>query len=106
MVTLVALPLEDVRIISVEQYGAGPFSTLHLADLGAEIIKIENPGSKGDIGRYVPPYQDGEDSLFFEAFNRNKLSLSLDITCDSGREVFEDLVRKSDAVFSKFAQIP
>lgn len=100
MVSPVALALEDVRIISVEQYGAGPFSTLHLADLGAEIIKIENPGSRGDIGRYVPPYQDGEDSLFFEAFNRNKLSLSLDITCDSGREVFEDLVRKSDAVFS------
>lgn len=94
------LPLEGIRIISVEQYGAGPFSTLHLADLGAEIIKIENPESKGDIGRYVPPYQAEEDSLFFESFNRNKLSLSLDITTAGGRHVFEDLVKKSDAVFS------
>ncbi len=94
------LPLEGVRIVSVEQYGAGPFGTLHLADMGAEVIKIENPGSGGDIGRYVPPYQDGEDSLFFESFNRNKLSVSLDITKPSGRRIFEDLVKKSDAVFS------
>lgn len=100
MMAPMALPLEDVRIISVEQYGAGPYSTLHLADLGAEIIKIENPESNGDIGRYVPPYQAGEDSLFFESFNRNKLSLSLDITSPAGRQVFEDLVKTSDAVFS------
>ncbi|WP_433360099.1 CaiB/BaiF CoA transferase family protein [Streptosporangium sp. CA-115845] len=93
-------PLEDVRIISVEQYGAGPFGSLHLADLGAEVIKIEEPRSGGDVGRYVPPYAEGEDSLFFEAFNRNKRSLSLDLTTPSGREVFEDLVRGADAVYS------
>lgn len=95
-----ALPLEGIRIISIEQYGAGPFCTLHLADLGAEVIKIENPNSNGDIGRYVPPFQEGEDSLFFESFNRNKMSISLDITVPSGRLIFEDLVKKSDAVFS------
>ena len=50
------LPLADVRIIAVEQYGAGPLGTLHLADLGAEVIKIEDPASGGDVGRYVPPY--------------------------------------------------
>ena len=93
-------PLEDLRIIAVEQYGAGPWGSLHLADLGAEVIKIEDPGARGDVGRYVPPYAEGEDSLFFEVFNRNKRSLSLDLGSPEGREVFEDLVRNSDAVFS------
>ncbi|WP_144121170.1 CaiB/BaiF CoA transferase family protein [Catellatospora sichuanensis] len=93
-------PLADIRVIAVEQYGAGPFGSLHLADLGAEIIKIEDPSSGGDVGRYVPPYTDGEDSLFFETFNRGKRSLSLDLSTAAGREVFEDLVAESDAVYS------
>ena len=93
-------PLEDVRIIAIEQYGAGPFGTVHLADMGAEVIKIEDPRVGGDVGRYVPPFQEDEDSLFFETFNRNKRSLSLDITNAAGRQVFEDLVRLSDAVYS------
>ncbi len=93
-------PLADIRIIAIEQYGAGPFGSVHLADLGAEVIKIEDPATGGDIGRYVPPYQEGEDSLFFEAFNRNKLSVSLDLTTTDGRAVFEDLVRVSDVVYS------
>lgn len=93
-------PLEDVRIIAVEQYGAGPFGSVHLADLGAEVIKIEDPRAGGDVGRYVPPYAEGEDSLFFETFNRNKRSLSLDLSTPEGRSVFEDLVKVSDAVYS------
>lgn len=93
-------PLEDVRIIAVEQYGAGPWGSVHLADLGADVIKIEDPRTGGDVGRYVPPFQEGEDSLFYEAFNRNKRSLSLDITTDSGRAVLHDLVRRSDVVYS------
>ena len=93
-------PLEDIRIVAVEQYGAGPFGSVHLADLGAEVIKIEDPRVGGDVGRYVPPYAEGEDSLFFEAFNRNKSSLSLDLATTAGRAVFEDLVKVSDAVYS------
>ncbi|MGJ9411771.1 CaiB/BaiF CoA transferase family protein [Aeromicrobium sp. CF4.19] len=94
------LPLQDVRIIAIEQYGAGPWGSVHLADLGAEVIKVEEPTSGGDVGRYVPPYAEDEDSLFFEAFNRNKRSLSLDITSAEGRTVFEDLVRNADVVYS------
>jgi len=94
------LPLEDVRIVAVEQYGAGPFGTVHLADPGAEVIKIEDPRSGGDVGRYVVPFQEGEDSLFFETFNRNKRSLSLDLATDSGQAVLRDLVRVSDAIYS------
>ncbi|GAA1559971.1 CoA transferase [Kribbella lupini] len=93
-------PLADLRILAVEQYGAGPWGTLQLADLGAEVIKIEDPRSGGDVGRYVPPHTDGEDSLFFESFNRNKRSISLDLGVPAGREVFHRLVRHSDVVFS------
>lgn len=93
-------PLEGIRIISLEQYGAGPFGSVHLADLGAEVIKIEDPSVGGDVGRYVPPYFEEEDSLFFETFNRNKKSISIDIKTEAGRAVFEDLVRNADAVYS------
>lgn len=94
------LPLADVRIVSVEQFGAGPWGTLQLADLGAEIVKIEDPRSAGDVGRYVPPFQEGEDSLFFETFNRGKLSVSLDLRHPEAREVLHDLVRVADGVYS------
>jgi crotonobetainyl-CoA:carnitine CoA-transferase CaiB-like acyl-CoA transferase len=94
------LPLEDVRVVAVEQFGAGPWGTLQLADLGAEVIKIEDPAVGGDVGRYVPPFQEGEDSLFFETFNRNKKSVSLDLRKADGRAVFEDLVRHVDVVYS------
>jgi crotonobetainyl-CoA:carnitine CoA-transferase CaiB-like acyl-CoA transferase len=93
-------PLEDVRIIAIEQYGAGPWGSVHLADLGADVIKIENPETGGDISRQVPPYQEDGESLFFETFNRNKRSIDLDVTTAAGRTVLEDLVRVSDAVFS------
>lgn len=93
-------PLEDVRVVAIEQYGAGPFGSVHLADLGAEILKIEDPSTGGDVGRYVPPFAEDEDSLFFETFNRNKRSISLDVAGPAGREVLEDLVRVSDAVYS------
>jgi crotonobetainyl-CoA:carnitine CoA-transferase CaiB-like acyl-CoA transferase len=94
------LPLADVRILAIEQFGAGPWATLQLADLGAEVIKVEDPASGGDVGRYVPPFQEGEDSLFFETFNRNKKSISLDLRDPAGRDRFEELVRVSDVVFS------
>ncbi len=93
-------PLQDIRILSLEQYGAGPFGSLHLAHLGAEVIKIEDPSQGGDIGRYVPPYAGGRDSLFFETFNRDKRSICLDLRNPSGRKVFDELVRHADAVYS------
>ena len=94
-----ALPLSDVRIVSLEQYGAGPFATLHLAELGADVIKIEQVPD-GEVGRHVPPFRASDDSLFFQSLNRSKRSLCLDVANPKGRAVFEDLVRMSDAVFS------
>jgi crotonobetainyl-CoA:carnitine CoA-transferase CaiB-like acyl-CoA transferase len=96
----VSLPLADVRVLAIEQFGAGPWATLQLADLGATVIKVEDPVTGGDVGRYVPPFQEGEDSLFFETFNRNKKSISLDLRHPRGTEVLHDLVRAVDCVFS------
>jgi crotonobetainyl-CoA:carnitine CoA-transferase CaiB-like acyl-CoA transferase len=94
------LPLADVRVLAIEQFGAGPWGTLQLADLGAEVIKLEDPSGGGDIGRYVPPFQEGEDSLFFETFNRGKKSVSLDLRHPGSNAVLHDLVRSVDAVYS------
>lgn len=97
---MTAAPLAGVRIIAVEQFGAGPFATLYLADLGAEVIKIEDPHMGGDVSRYIPPGQSGTDSLYFEAFNRNKRSLLLDLKNPSGQVLFRRLAAGSDAVFN------
>ena len=92
------LPLSGVRVIAVEQYGAGPFGSMLLGDLGAEVIKIENPAEGGDIGRAVGPYYFGPgDSHFFQAFNRNKRSLTLNLKHPEARGVFHELVRSADA---------
>jgi crotonobetainyl-CoA:carnitine CoA-transferase CaiB-like acyl-CoA transferase len=93
-------PLHDVRVLALEQYGAGPWGTMQLADLGADIIKVEDPSVGGDVSRHVPPYQAQESSLFFETFNRGKRSVSLDLRHPQARGVFEDLVGSVDAVFS------
>src|SRR4029079_8355718 len=73
------LPLDGARALAVEGYGAGPFGSAHLADLGAEVIKIEPREGGGDVSRGVGPYFLGkDDSHFFQALNRNKKSLVLD----------------------------
>lgn len=95
-----ALPLADVTVLALEQFGAGPFGSLHLADLGARVIKIEDPGSGGDVGRSTVPYAADGDSPFFQSFNRNKLSVGLDLSSSAGRAVFEDLVAHADVVYS------
>ena len=92
--------LHGIRILAISQFGAGPFGSLHLADLGAEVIKIENPKTGGDVARFVPPHTCPGDSLYFQSFNRNKKSITLDLKHPDGQNVFQDLVRRSDAVFS------
>lgn len=94
------LPLHGIRILAVEQYGAGPYGSMHLADLGAEVIKIESPPD-GDVSRATGPYFLGDgDSQFFQTFNLNKRSLRLDLKVPAGREVFERLVGNADAVLN------
>lgn len=98
-------PLQGIRIIALEQYGAGPFCTMNLADMGAEIIKIESPARPGipggDSSRQSGPYFMGEDdSQFFQTFNRNKRSMSLNTRSPEGREILLKLVATADAVIN------
>ncbi len=92
-------PLSGVRVLAIEQYGAGPFATMVLADLGAEVIKIESP-SGGDIGRRVPPWTAQSDSLFFQSLNRGKRSVALDLKHPDGLRLFHRMVARSDVIFS------
>ena len=98
------LPLSGVRVIAFEQYGAGPFGTQYLADLGAEVIKVEPASTSGDYLRAIGPYFiDGEDrnsasSIFFQALNRNKKSITLDILSNDGKIILQKLIENADAV--------
>ena len=89
-------PLFDVRVLEVGNYMAGPFCGMQLADLGAEVIKIEQPDG-GDQVRLAAPFLDGQSSPFIR-LNRNKRSLVLDLKAPAGKEVFRRLVATADVV--------
>jgi crotonobetainyl-CoA:carnitine CoA-transferase CaiB-like acyl-CoA transferase len=98
-----ALPLAGYRILSAEQYGAGPYGTMFLAQLGAEVIKIEPPAKDGkgggDTARAVGPhFLREEESLYFQSFNLNKRSLTLNLQSEEGREIFRKLAADAHAV--------
>lgn len=91
-------PLSGLRILTIEQNGAGPYGTQLLASLGADVIKIENPSTGGDSGRCAGPYFLGEyDSEFFQTFNRGKRSMALDLKDRGDRRIFERLLVTADA---------
>ncbi len=97
--------LAGVRILAVEQYGAGPFGTLFLADLGAEVIKIETPGDGGDVARGVGPHfnealPESAQSVFYQGLNRGKKSITLDLGKPEGRAVLARLAVNADALYS------
>lgn len=92
-------PLEGVRIIAVEQYGAGPYGTQLLSELGAEVIKIEAVSMGGDVSRATGPFFLGEnDSHFFQTFSRGKKSVTIELKTPEGRAAFDRLVTTADAV--------
>ncbi len=92
-------PLAGTRILTLESFGAAPYGTMMLADLGAEVIKIENPSAGGDASRMVGPNLLGEqDSQYFQSFNLGKQSVALDLTRDDDRRAFRKLVAQADAV--------
>ena len=94
------LPLEGTSILDLTRLIPGPFCTLILADLGAEVIKIEEPGI-GDYERQIKPFQ-GEMAYRFMLLNRNKKSVGLNLKEDRGREIFLDLARQADVVVEGF----
>ena len=93
-------PLDGIRIIGLEQYMAGPYCTMLLADAGAEVIKIERP-KYGDPRRSMPPFveKDGvKKAAGYMSYNRNKKSLALDLSKPEGQTVFKDLAKTADVV--------
>jgi len=93
--------LSGIRILDLSQMLAGPFGTMILADLGAEVIKIERPDG-GDLGRGMPPHFFHGESVYFISINRNKKSLTLDLKAEEGLKIFYRLVGLSDVVYDNF----
>ena len=95
------LPLAGVRILDLTSIISGPYGTLILGDLGAEIIKVERPGA-GDGGRGTPSYMFEGEGAYFIAHNRNKKSMVLNLESVKGKEIFYSLVKKSDVVVNNY----
>ncbi len=94
-------PLAGIRVLAIEQFGAGPYGSMYLAELGAEVIKIENRSSGGDPARQSGSVRLAEDdSAYFQAFNLAKKSVTLNLKSDEGRALFHELVKKSDVVWN------
>ncbi|MBI9043615.1 MAG: CoA transferase [Anaerolineaceae bacterium] len=92
--------LENIRILDLTRVLAGPFATMVLADLGAEIIKVEIPG-KGDDSRQFPPYIAGE-SAYFMSLNRNKRSITLNLKKEEGKKLFLKMIKNVDVVVENY----
>lgn len=95
-----SLPLSGVRILAFTQLGAGPYAMMTLGDLGAEVIKVEDPTIRGDEARVVPPYAIDDDSPYFQSMNRNARSLTLNLRVPEGKALLHRLVKVSDAVYA------
>jgi crotonobetainyl-CoA:carnitine CoA-transferase CaiB-like acyl-CoA transferase len=97
-----ALPLAGLRILAFTQLGAGPWGMMLLGDLGAEIIKVEDPTTGGDEARNVPPFNDPEarDGLYFQALNRGARSLTLNLRAPEARTLLHRLAARVDAVYN------
>jgi crotonobetainyl-CoA:carnitine CoA-transferase CaiB-like acyl-CoA transferase len=95
-------PLDGIRVLDLTRVLAGPFCTMNLADLGAEVIKIELPGHGDDSRGYAPTLPTG-DSGYFYSVNRGKRSVTLDLRTAEGAAIFLELVRKSDVVVENFS---
>ena len=92
-------PLQGVRIVSIEQFGAAPYGTMLLADLGAEVIKIENAAIGGDPARKTGPYLLGtNDSEYYQAFNINTKSVAIDLHSPEGKAALNRLIKEADAL--------
>ena len=97
----VSAPLDHVKILDLTRVLAGPLCTQYLGDLGAEIIKIENPNGGDDTRGWGPPFDAGV-SAYFLGVNRNKKSLALDFKTDEGLKILKNLICKSDVVIDNF----
>src|SRR3954447_26841229 len=94
-------PLEGLTVLDFSRVLAGPYCTMQLADLGARVIKIEEPGRGDDTRAWGPPFVGGE-SAYFLSVNRNKESLALDLKRPAARGVLDALIRRADILVENF----
>ncbi len=94
-------PLVGVRVLDLSRVLAGPWCTMILGDLGAEVIKVERPGEGDDTRRWGPPFDAGE-SAYYLCANRNKRSITVDLKAEKGREIVRRLARTSDVLVENF----
>ena len=93
--------LQGVRVLDLSRILAGPFCTMMLGDMGAEVVKIEQPGSGDDTRTWGPPYV-GSESAYYLAINRNKRSVTIDLKTEPGRKLLHQLVERSDVLIENF----
>ena len=94
--------LEGIRVLDFSRVLAGPYCGMILADLGADVIKIERDGVGDDLRGWGPPFMADGESTYFLSVNRNKRSIAIDLKSEAGRDVARDLVRSSDVVLENF----
>jgi formyl-CoA transferase len=94
--------LEGVRVLDLSRVLAGPYCTMILGDLGADIIKVEAPGVGDDTRHWGPPFTDGGESAYFLCVNRNKRSMTLNLKSDQGIQILKDLIQQSDVLVENF----
>jgi alpha-methylacyl-CoA racemase len=94
-------PLSGIRVLDLSRLLPGAYASQMLADFGADVIKVEEPGS-GDYGRFMPPQGAGGMSLYFIAINRNKRSMTMNLKSAQGREIFKRMVSHADVVLESF----
>jgi crotonobetainyl-CoA:carnitine CoA-transferase CaiB-like acyl-CoA transferase len=95
------LPLEGIRVVDFSRVLAGPLCTMILGDLGADVVKVERPGSGDDTRAWGPPFLD-EDAAYFLSLNRNKRSIAVDLQTDEGRGLARALATRADVVIENF----
>src|SRR5207249_707155 len=93
--------LAGIRVLDLTQIMAGPFCAMLLADLGAEVIKIENPRGGDDSRRMAPPYYNGESAAYL-AMNRNKHGIAVDIRASTGKQILWRLIESADVLVENF----
>src|SRR5512139_177004 len=93
--------LEGIRVVDLSRIIAGPFCSQILGDMGADVIKVEQPGSGDETRTWGPPFANGE-AVYFFCVNRNKRSLTLNLKDSRGQAIFRALVRRSDVLLENF----
>ncbi len=94
-------PLEGIKILELSRTLAGPYCSMMLADMGADVVKVEQPGSGDETRGFIPPTMEGE-SCYFLSLNKNKRSMTLNLKTEEGREIVKRLVLESDVLIENF----